>query len=265
MLQEPVRLRQLISEYGALRRLDGHTPQSRGQRFNGLIAETLKSWGINAIASDRSAGEIDVLFAIDGVHYVLEAKWEASKADTGEIAKLQKRVRQRLVGTYGVFLSMSGYSAEALADVKDSERLEVLLLDDGHWEAMLGGLIPPAELMALVRDQAAFRGQAYTPVTDLFALSARVPPISFEAPPNIPNGGLVTAVPGVRADIVLSKVRSSQLGIACRGEDRLLLTTEDAILDVDVSTRNVGMAVPVNPVSAKPLGSGRQHDLLRPR
>jgi hypothetical protein len=258
MLRDPAQLRQLIGEYGTLRRLEGHTPQSRGQRFNGLIAEMLRCWGIDAIASDRSAGEIDVLFAADGVRYILEAKWEASKADTGEVAKLQKRVRQRLAGTYGVFLSISGYSAEALADVKDGERLEVLLLDGGHWEAMLGGLISPAELLGLVRDQAAFRGRAYTPVTDLFALSAQIPAVSFEAPSNLPNGGLVSAVPDVSAEIVLSKIRSGQLGIACSSPDKLLVTTEDAILDVDLIARNVGMAVPVTRCQRSPviLGDG---------
>ncbi|GAA1716715.1 hypothetical protein GCM10009765_76680 [Fodinicola feengrottensis] len=39
------------------------------------------------------------------------------------IAKLQKRVRQRLPGTYGVFLTMSGYSPEALADLAYGDRV----------------------------------------------------------------------------------------------------------------------------------------------
>ncbi len=119
MLADPAALRQLTYEYGRLRRLEGHTAQTRGQRFNAVIAETLQCWGIDARANVRSAGEVDVIFAVDGVPYVLEAKWERKKTDTGHIAKLQKRVRQRLAGTYGVFLSMSGYSQQALADVKE--------------------------------------------------------------------------------------------------------------------------------------------------
>jgi hypothetical protein len=90
-----VGLQRLIAEYGQLSRLDGHTPQSRGRRFNEVIAETLRCWGIEAQVSVRSAGEIDVAFAIDNQRYVLEAKWEQSKADTGDLAKLQRRVSQR--------------------------------------------------------------------------------------------------------------------------------------------------------------------------
>src|SRR5204863_1865912 len=167
VLRDPARLWRLMEEYDRLCRLERHSPQSRGQRFNGLIAESLSCWGIDATPNIRSAGEIDVVFTADGVHFVLEAKWEQNKIDTGPIAKLQKHVRQRLAGTYGVFLSMSGYSPEALGDVKDGERLEVLLLDGRHWEAMLGGLIPPDELLRLARDRAAYQGMPYAPLPEL--------------------------------------------------------------------------------------------------
>jgi Holliday junction resolvase-like predicted endonuclease len=182
MLSDPAALRQLISEYGQLRRLEGHTPQSRGRRFNGLIAEVLQCWGIDARANLRTTGEIDVIFTVDGVHYVLEAKWLSAKVDTGAIAKLQKRVRQRLAGTYGVLLSMSGYSQEALAEVKDGERLEVMLLDQSHWEAMLSGQVPPARLFGLVRSYAAFHGEAYAPLGELLGSSLPVPQLNFDMP-----------------------------------------------------------------------------------
>jgi Holliday junction resolvase-like predicted endonuclease len=182
MPSNPAMLRQLISEYGQLCRLEGHTPQSRGQRFNGLIAELLQCRGINAKANLRATGEIDVIFTVDGAHYVLEAKWLSRKVDTGAIAKLQKRVRQRLVGTYGVLLSMSGYSPEALAEVKDGDRLEVMLLDQSHWEAMLSGQISPAKLLGLMRGYAAFHGEAYAPLSDLLGSSLPVPQLNFDMP-----------------------------------------------------------------------------------
>lgn len=147
--------RELIREYGELRSLKGHTPQSRGQRFNELIVELLRCWGIEATPNVRTTGEVDVVFANSGVRFVLETKWQKTKAGTGNIAKLQKRVRQRIAGTCGIFLSMSGYSAEALADVADGERLEVLLLDVSLWEAMLAGLVPPEEMLRPIHDRAA--------------------------------------------------------------------------------------------------------------
>ena len=154
MLRDPARLWQLMEEYERLCRLEGHSPQSRGQRLNGLIAEALTCLGIDATANVRSPGETDVVFTADGVRFVLEAKWEQDRANTGQIAKLQRRVQQRIIATYGVFLSMSGYSREALADVKDGQRLEVLLLDarprsggiPGHTLCALGGAVWPSRV-----------------------------------------------------------------------------------------------------------------------
>jgi hypothetical protein len=253
MLRTPEALRRVISEYGRLRRLEGCTAQVRGQRFNALIADALKCYGIDATPNVVSAGEVDVVFAIDGTRYILEAKWEQDKTDTGKIAKLQKRVRQRLAGTYGVMLSMSAYTQAALEDVKDGERLEVLLLDKDHWEAMLGGLIPPDELFSLVRDHAAFRGRPYTPVPDLFSPAARVPQLSYDPPPTLPDGGLVSAEPGIKAEVVLSSIQSAQLGIAPAGPDRILVTTEDAIIKADLLNRTADIAVPMTKCRRNPL------------
>jgi hypothetical protein len=63
-------LQQVAAEYSKLGRFEGCTPQSRGQRFNELIAELLRSQGIEAKANQRSAGEIDVIFTVDGINYV---------------------------------------------------------------------------------------------------------------------------------------------------------------------------------------------------
>lgn len=75
---------------------------------------------------------------------------------------------------------MSGYSPEALAEVKEGERLEVMLLDRSHWEAMLSGQIPPARLLGLVRSYAAFHREAYAALPDL--LGSPVPSLNFDPP-----------------------------------------------------------------------------------
>ena len=78
-LPTTLRLRELIDEYGRMRRLEGMTPQQRGQRFNEFIAELLRCWGLERVdANVRSLGEIDVTFAVDGTRFILEAKWEHS-------------------------------------------------------------------------------------------------------------------------------------------------------------------------------------------
>jgi hypothetical protein len=60
------------------------------------------------------------------------------------MAKLRGRITQRLAGTRGVLLSMSGYSDEALEGIVRGQQLDVLLLDRTHLEAMLSGLLSPS-------------------------------------------------------------------------------------------------------------------------
>jgi Holliday junction resolvase-like predicted endonuclease len=154
----------LRATYAAMLRLDGISPQERGRQFNRWIADLLRAHGIDAQENHRSLGEIDVVFSIGDTRYILEAKWQQTKADTGQLAKLQKRLRQRLSGTYGVFVSMAGYTPDALTDLVQGDRLELILLDREHIEAVLTGEISPQVLLSKLRDAASFAGQPYTPM-----------------------------------------------------------------------------------------------------
>ena len=59
------------------------TPQQRGQRLNEFIAELLRCWGLDRVdANVRSVGEIDVTFAVNGMRFILEAKWEQGPVTT---------------------------------------------------------------------------------------------------------------------------------------------------------------------------------------
>lgn len=245
MIRDIARWHELIREYRGLRMLEGHTAQSRGRRFNDMIAELLRCWGIEATTSVRGTGEIDVVFSHASVRFVLEAKWQTPKADTGQIAKLQKRVRQRIAGTYGIFLSMSGFSDEALVEVKDGERLELFLLDVSHWEAMLAGLVPPDELLRLVHDRAAFHGDAHASLATLLVSGTSLPPVDFGPPPGLTDSPVRSGVEGVTGETVLSGIDSNQLGIASRKDGHLLVTTSRGVLDVDLERRTTTIAVPV--------------------
>lgn len=249
-------LQRLIAEYGGLKRLDGHTPQSRGRRFNEVIAAMLRCWGIEAQVSVRSAGEIDVAFAVAGQRYVLEAKWEQSKADTGDVAKLQRRVEQRFQGTVGLFLAMAGYSPEALDEVRRGGRLEVLLLDRQHFEAMLSGFVPPQELLKLVHDRAAFRGDAHSPLLTLLATSGAPPVPSFDSAGGLDGDVVVKARSGISCTLLFTLPDSNQLGVAARDEKHLLVTTQVGIVEVDLARQRASWAVPIPDCHRSPLLQG---------
>lgn len=205
----------------------------------------LRCWGIDAQVSIRAAGEIDVAFAIGIQRYVLEAKWERSKADTGDLAKLQRRVGQRFQGTVGLFVAMAGYSPDALNEVDRGGRLEVLLLDRQHFEAMLSGFAPPHELLKLIHDRAAFRGEAFTPLLTLMTKEGAPPVEILDAASELEEGAVLNAHTGMSCTTLVTLPDSNQFGIAIRDNEGLLVTTQHGIIDVDLIKRRTSWAVPI--------------------
>lgn len=157
----------LLAEYARLRDLDGFTPQTRGQRLNGFVAEVLANYRLRARPNNRGHGEIDVAFQLDGTRFILEAKWEQDPVNEDPIIKLRDRVTKRLAGTVGVLLSMEGYTKPALEEMTRGQRLEVLLIDKSHLEAMLYGFLTPQQLLSALLDNAHFRGEPLTRIDKL--------------------------------------------------------------------------------------------------
>jgi restriction endonuclease len=204
-LPATLRLRELISEYGRMRRPEGMTPQRRGQRLNDFVADLFSHWGVDPVqANVRSIGEIDVPFTIDGMRFLLEAKWEQAAISLEPTAKLSRRITQRLAGTRGVFLSMSGYSDEALRDMLRGQQPDMLLLDRTHFEAMLSGLMSPHELFTELVGRASYHGEVHVPLTNL-VVPHDTPPLPGLAAGSPPDQALVAieTAPGVRAEVVL--------------------------------------------------------------
>ena len=149
--------KELIDYYENLKSLNGITPQKRGQDFNGFIARIIDAYGHKAKANNyRGPGEIDVAFAIKGTRYILEAKWENKQISEDPISKFRIRVMQRLAGTVGIVLSMSGFTKGALKNMLRGPQLEVLLLTKEHFEALLYGFLDPVDLFENILNNAHF-------------------------------------------------------------------------------------------------------------
>jgi Holliday junction resolvase-like predicted endonuclease len=243
-------LRELIDEYGRMRRLEGMIPQQRGQRFNEFIAELLRCWGLERVeANVRSLGEIDVTFAVNGTRFILEAKWENSPIDFGPMAKLSRRITQRLAGTRGVLLSMSGYTADAVSDMPQGQQPDMLLLDRTHLEAMLSGLFSPTDLFTELVDDASYRGEVQVSLTELLVPNDTPPlPVLIVGSP----GDLMPVITdiglGVHAEVVLHGTQPQETvvdGIAVDSDGRLLLTMPQGIVRADIGSGACEWAVPI--------------------
>ena len=250
-LPATLRLRQLIDEYGRMRRLEEMTPQRRGQRFNQLVADLLGCWGTERVqANVLGTGEIDVAFTIDGTRFLLEAKWEAGPVSFDPIAKLSRRISQRLSGTRGVFLSMSGYTADARRDALRGQQPDMLLIDRTHLEAMLSGLFSPADLFAELVDRASYRGEVYTGLMDLVVPpeETELPALALGSPPEQVIPVVTETAPGVHAEVILHGIQPTATtvdGLAVDQSGQLLLTMPDGIASAGLWTGVTDWAVPI--------------------
>lgn len=235
-LNNPEKLQSLISEYGKMKSLDGYSAQTRGQAFNELIAEMFTCWGLEAESNIRhkgGKGETDIVATINSKNYVIEAKWEQKKTDTGHIAKLQKRIKQRIEGTTGIFISIAGYSPESITDLTDGERLNVICLDANHLEAMLSGFVPPEEMITKLIKKASHEGIAHSDLEDLYRKHpSKTNEIEFTTQPELIP--VIEAVPAnFGLEVVLSNIPFGQHGIAAPNDNELIITTTEGVHLVD--------------------------------
>jgi hypothetical protein len=151
-------------------------------------------------------------------------------------------VKQRLGGTVGVFASMSGYTDDALNDLKDGERLEVLLLTSEHVEAMLAGLTPPDELFERLLAFAHFYGDPTRPLSDLLAPQQQqleVDTASQDDPWPSPQRDVL---PGVSVDWVARDLVPGQSGISVYPDGSLLVVTGAGLRSIDPRTQVMASA-----------------------
>ena len=253
VMHDSARLRALISEYIRLvNRYDGAmTPQVRGTRFNELIADVLRVWGIRARTSTVApgAGEIDVSFTLGGHHFIVEAKWEQSRTDAGPIGKLILRLGQRLQGTIGVFISMAGYTSDAITSLTTSGERSMFLLDRSHVEAMVTGLVSPEELFSLALERAAFTGERHVPLLDLLASDRSAPSVAFYPPPDVPVSPVAD---GMSIQLVCTVQGTEMLGMTSDGQS-LLLIHPDGIIEVDPGKQKAAWRIPVQGAHGAPI------------
>jgi hypothetical protein len=181
-------------------------------------------------------GEIDVAFQIGETRLILEAKWHTNKVGFGPVILLATRVRQRLEGVLGVFVSVSGYTDVAVDQVGSSgERVRI---DATHVEAMLAGLASPHELIGAALEEAAATGRFYVPVAELLQPSERpkLPPMGYGPPAGHGQHLVAYAADGVSAQIVAHSEGDIR-GLCADRAGRLLVVLPDGLAVVDAGAR----------------------------
>lgn len=106
--------------------------QAAGLAFEKLLHRLLGLHDLSPRTGYRVPGEqIDASFVLDGETYLLEAKWEAGAINESHLLIFRGKVEGKSVFTRGLFLSVNGYTPEALTAITRGKQ-PTFILGDGY-------------------------------------------------------------------------------------------------------------------------------------
>ncbi len=108
--------------------------------------------------------QIDGSITVSGTTYLIETKFTRDQAAAEDIDSFFKKVTEKADNTMGVMVSISGYSAVAIAEAS-KPKTPLLLLDHGHLYHVLGGIATLPEVIERIRRHASQTSESYLPAS----------------------------------------------------------------------------------------------------
>jgi hypothetical protein len=138
------------------------SPQSRGRNFETLLRDLFDLFDLSPRGSFRPDGEeIDGSIIHDGVHILVEAKWEATPIETGPIGVFRQKLEDKLKTTLGLYVSMSGYSDAAIQKAGGGGARSMILMEGTELMPVFEGQVDLRDLLARKIRRAHETGQAF--------------------------------------------------------------------------------------------------------
>lgn len=100
---------------------------------------------------------------LDGKCFLLEAKWHKATLPASAIYQFKAKVDGKLIGTIGIFLSISGYSKDTVEALRFGKSLNVILFDKDDFEICLSQKITFSEILRTKLRRATETSEVYFP------------------------------------------------------------------------------------------------------
>ncbi|MFF3138676.1 restriction endonuclease [Streptomyces mirabilis] len=143
-------------------------PHKRGTAFEGFINELFALYDMEPRAAyNLDHEQIDGAFSFNTDHYVLEAKWWKEAIGRRELDVFKTNIERKGKNTLGLYVSMSGYSADALAVYSYSTPF--ITMDGSDFMAVLDQRIRLDDLLDRKKGHASQTGHCYLPVSEIFS------------------------------------------------------------------------------------------------
>jgi hypothetical protein len=142
-------------------------PQGRGFELEKVLYELFQLFDLDPKASFRNTGEqLDGAFSMDGTDYLFEAKWHQDRTAIQDLDAFAGKVRRRLENTLGLFLSINGFSPDAITAHSSGQPVLILMTGE-DLTAVMEGRIDFRTLLLRKRRHASQLGEILLRVEDI--------------------------------------------------------------------------------------------------
>jgi Restriction endonuclease len=139
-----------------------HWKRGRGYELEKLIFELARIERLDAAPAYRGSGEqIDGYFMVGHRHFLLEAKWQEDPVTASEVFAFQGKLRGKLLGTLGLFVSVNGFADDAPSALVFGKEIDVVLADRSDIELALAPARTFEEMVRVKMRAAARTGAVY--------------------------------------------------------------------------------------------------------
>ncbi|MDE5595651.1 MAG: restriction endonuclease [Muribaculaceae bacterium] len=136
--------------------------QGRGYALEKILYKIFELYDLDPKASFKGVGEqLDGAFSFNNEQYLLEAKWRNKPTPLADLYAFSMKIERRLENTLGLFISISGFSKEAIDGFAQSGKKLMLLMDCDDLLAVLDERITICDLLLRKRREAAQTGNIY--------------------------------------------------------------------------------------------------------
>ncbi|MEU2429851.1 restriction endonuclease [Streptomyces sp. NPDC007861] len=143
-------------------------PHQRGRDFEGFINKLFGLYDLEPRASySLDYEQIDGAFTFETDHYVLEAKWWKEAIGRRELDIFKGNIERKGKNTLGLYVSMSGFTSDALAVYSLSTPF--VTIDGSDFMAVLDQRIRLDDLMRRKKRHASETGHCFLPVSKIFS------------------------------------------------------------------------------------------------
>lgn len=134
-------------------------PQEKGYKFEKFLVDLFSFFDLAPRGAFKIVGEqIDGAFTHDGTDYLLEAKYQEKPIANGDLYAFAGKINSKLKSTLGLFISISGFSSEAL-ETRGATNNAIILIDGRDLVSVLENRIDLSDMIRIKRRHAAETGE----------------------------------------------------------------------------------------------------------